>query len=607
MFFLKKYSLLILLTLVIVFSQFVLLAPHLKYGFSDVDWGFLSIYKNQNPYSLSQFINNFKAGGTVGGVYTHQIYYIGIQEDIFGLDFVSFHKTTHLIKALATVSIFPIFLAISSSTLLAVIATAIFAFSYPSVGTLYTVVTSSDYLAIFSMGLFFLIYLCVIKNNISNWYWLITLLISLLVTIFLSTERMYPLPIFIAIIEFSLFWFKKKDFHVQTLKRIIVLLLPIFLVFLFKPQIFLDFIQRNGSELLQRIIEGNWNLILTPFISLGSMVFTQTNTEPIEIARISSFFQFIDIVIMPLVLLVFSTLLIGLVIFKHPFRFITKTLIMTAFATILLFILASHFVDHLISTKSIIQALVGLYILIAAFSSFKYWQADREKILKGLFLGPFFAFIYIVLTWVGAATSEVFTGAHRYLTLPAIGIAIFIATLVTVSYQRLHSLSRKNIFFKLVSFLPFILLIIFLKINSDRIKDFFDYQLQYGFGAADQQYMRNQLNSFLTNLSTSEPSLFYFDSEEDNLNSYYYDNTIRGGFPSWMLGNKKINFRKDLAPNYLWNQKQALLSALTTKGNIRGFQYEGKFYDIENFYAFTLREKKIINIKEKLLQELKIY
>src|SRR3989344_3469012 len=156
--FVARYWYLLLLIVLVIISQIILLKPHLEYGFSDVDWGFLSIYKTQNPYSLSQFIEFLKRGGTLGGIYTHQIYYIGIQNDLFGLDFKFFQITTHTFKILAILSIFPLLLAISGSRLAAFLSTIFFAFSYSAVGTMYTVVTSSDYSAIFSMGIFATLY-----------------------------------------------------------------------------------------------------------------------------------------------------------------------------------------------------------------------------------------------------------------------------------------------------------------------------------------------------------------------------------------------------------------------------------------------------------------
>ena len=235
MYLIKKNIVLFLLIPIVIISQIILLKPHLKYGFSDVDWTFLSIYKTQNPYSLSQFIKNIKVGGTAGGVYTHQIYYMGIQADLFGLNFESFQKTTHIFKILAILFSFPIFLAISGNLLIAFIATLFFGFSYSSVGTMYTIVTSSDYLAIFSMELFLLTYWYTVKKSVGNWFWLFFALILLILTLFFSTERMYPLPLFVLLIEIFLFSFKVKKFNGNTVKRIIVLFLPIILIFLTQP------------------------------------------------------------------------------------------------------------------------------------------------------------------------------------------------------------------------------------------------------------------------------------------------------------------------------------------------------------------------------------
>lgn len=605
-FFLKNLHI-IFLTIFIVISQVIILEPHLRYGFSDVDWGFLSIYKTQNPYTPSQFIKNIKTGGTTGGVYTHQIYYIGIQGDLFGLDFKSFHKLTHIFKILATLFSYPIFLAISGSVLVAVLATVLFAFSYSAVGTMYTVATSNDYLAIFSMGLFFLAYIYVIKKNIRNWFWLFITLVLLIITLFLSTERMYPLVLFIIFTEAFLLLTKKTALNRNILKRIGVLILPMILIFLTQPIIFSSYVLQHGVEIVQRVLVGNWNLILTPFIALGSIIVPHDHTKFLGIARMDNFFVFLDFLISgPFLILTLFTILIGIGIFKRPYIFILQTLSLTIIFSIFLYVLASHFVDHLISIESVVQALVGLYILAVAIVSFRYWQSQRSRILIGLFAGPFLAFLYIVLTWVGAATSEVFAGAHRYLTIPSMGISIFIATLAVIIFQRLLYFFKNFRYLKIISIIPFILIIIFIRVNVKGIQDFFNYQLYNGFGAQDKQFMRSQLNSYLTNLSTKNPSLFYFDFTEDNLNGYYYDNTLLGGFPTWMLWNEKINFNSKLAPVAFWNQLQILPSLVTVREGKKGLLYNGKFYEMENFYAFKLKDKKVINIKDEILAQLEI-
>ena len=606
-FFLKNLHI-IFLTVFIVVSQVIILKPHLRYGFSDVDWGFLSIYKTQNPYTLSQFIENIKVGGTTGGVYTHQIYYIGIQNDLFGLDFKSFQITTHVFKILATLAVFPLLLAISGSRLVALIATILFGFSYSAVGTMYTVVTSNDYLAIFSMGLFFLSYWYVIKKNTGNWFLLFITLLLLVFTLFLSTERMYPLPLFIGLTELFLLWTKKSSSRKNTIKRISVVLLPLSLIFLAQPLIFLDFISRNGSELLQRIIAGNWNLILTPFVALGSIIVPHNYTEFLGVAKMDSFGSFLDFLITgPLFILVVTTLAIGTFVFKKPHIIILQIFGLMILFSILLYILGSHFVDHQISIEAIVQALIGFYIFAFSIVSFIYWLKYKNRLLIGLFVGPIFALLYIFLTWLGAATSEVFSGAHRYLTIPSMGISIFIATLAVIIFQELLHLFKNFRYLKIISIIPFILLLIFIRVNVGEIKDFFNYQLYNGFGAQDKQFMRSQLNSYLTNLSSDKPSLLYFDFTQDNLNGYYYDNTLLGGFGTWILWHKNINFKKELTPTVFWNNPELLKASIKVEDGEKLIIYDKKVYDINNFYAFKLKDKKVIDIKSEILNQLGVY
>lgn len=589
----KEYLLFLILAVFIAWSQFILLKPHLQYGFSDVDWGFLSIYKTENPYSPSQFIEFLKRGGTLGGVYTHQIYYIGIQNDLFGLDFKSFHLTTHFFKILATLSSYPVLFVISESGLVAFIGTILFGFSYSGVGTMYTVVTSNDYLAIFLMNIFLTIYWYIVKKNTGNWFYLLGLLIFFALALFWSTERIYPLSLLVVLLELFMFWTKKK-LEKNSLKRIFVLLSPLILIFIIKPTIFLSFVLDHGVEIAQRVNIGNWNLILTPFIALGSIIVPHNYTKYLLPPG-------------PIFIFTIITLILGLTIFKKPLKIILHILLLTFIFSVILYILASHFVDHLITQESIIQALVGFYILAIAIVSFNCWRKEKERILLGLFVGPFSAFLYIFLTWIGAATSEVFAGVHRYLTIPALFISLFLANLFGIIFLKLWKLPQNIKYLRILSVAPLLLLIFFININVKEIQYFFKYQLISGFGSSDKQIMRSQLLNYLNNLSEDKPSLIYFDFTDDNDNGYYYDNTILGGFGSWILWHKKINFNKNLIPIIFWNNIPLLKSSYIEKEGRIGFLYDKVFFEMKDFYAFKLKDKKIIDIKSEILNQLGIY
>ncbi len=601
----KNFLILVILITFITISQLLILKPHLNYGFSDVDWGFLSIYKTQNPYNPSQFIHNLTNSGTQGGVYTHQIYYIGVQNEFFGLDFEKYQLTSHFFKILATIASFPVFFAITGSVLVAFVSTILFGFSYSAVGTMYTVVTSNDYMAIFLMEVFGLVYWNIIRKKITGLVWLFFALILLFLTLFWSTERMYPLPLFIIITEFFLL-IKRLGSQTKRLivKRLSVLILPLLIIFIVRPIVFLDFILRNGSEIIKRIYEGNWNLLLTPFIALGSIILPSDTAKFFGIASIESFPSFIDYLLTgPTPILFVLTFFTAVFIFKKPHKVILQISILTFIFSIFLYVLASHFVDHLLSRESITQALIGFYILAFALVSFGYWLKNNQHSLMGLFVGPFFAFLYILLTWVGAATSEVFIGAHRYLTIPAMLMSLFLGTLFSLMVSKNYHFLKNHQYLRVISFTPFFLLIFFINLNISEVENFFYYQLYNGFGNEDKQFMRGQLLNNLNNLPSDQPSLFYFDFKEDNTRGYYYDNTILGGFKSWMLWNKNLNFRNGLKPEIFWNNEGLLEDSMLRNG-IKGFSYQNHFYDTNHFYAFKLQDKRVIDIKDKLLNKL---
>lgn len=598
---------LVLLASIIITTQIIILKPHLQYGFSDVDWGFLSIYKTQNPYSVSQFINNFKIGGTRGGVYTHQIYYIGIQHELFGLNFKSFQITTHIFKTLAILASIPFFLAVSGSLFVAFIGTILFAFSYSAVGTMYTVVTSSDYLAILPAGIFISLYSYIVRKKSGSWRLLIAALILMVMSLFLSTERMYPLPVFVGLTEVFLLFIKKTAFDKNTRKRILVLLAPLLLIFFAFPFVFLSFVSAHGIEIIQRISAGNWNLLLTPFIVLGSIVIPHDYTKYLGLAKMDSLFSFLDFLLTgPLLSLVTVTVVLAILIFKKS-QVIIQILGLTGFFSVVLYILGSHFADHQISVESIVQALIGLYILAFSIVSFLYWRKHKDRLFIGLFAGPFFALVYIFLTWIGAATSEIFSGIHRYLTIPALFMSLFLGSLISLMILRIFNLSKRFKLLRISAIIPIILLLVFINVNAKEINAFFNSQLTNGFGALDKQMMRDQLLIYLDNLSADKPSLIYFDFTQDNDNGYYYDNTLLGGFGSWILWHKNINFDEGKVPSVFWNNYQLLKASISEQGGKTGFQFNKRFFELENFYAFSLMNKKVYDIKNQVLNDLGIY
>ena len=104
-------SLLIFIFIVplIFFLESKLLAPHLRYGFADVDWGYLYQYKMLGEAPFSKFYEAWKGSG----VYTYGAYYMGILEHFFpidGFNFIGIHQANHFFKFLSAITLFPLIL-----------------------------------------------------------------------------------------------------------------------------------------------------------------------------------------------------------------------------------------------------------------------------------------------------------------------------------------------------------------------------------------------------------------------------------------------------------------------------------------------------------------
>src|SRR3989344_7211599 len=151
---------------IVAILQYIILKPHLLYGFADIDWAGLLTYKYiNNPISLESFLKVF----SISGVYTTQYYFIGIQESFFGLDYQKYNLVAYILKFLSTITVFPLFYIITKRKLVATIGTLIYAFSFASIAALYSVMTTINYLGIIFMNIFICLYWYLAQKNKIDW------------------------------------------------------------------------------------------------------------------------------------------------------------------------------------------------------------------------------------------------------------------------------------------------------------------------------------------------------------------------------------------------------------------------------------------------------
>lgn len=384
-----------------------------------------------------------------------------------------------------------------------------------------------------------------------------------------------------------------------AIKRIGILFLPIFVAAFIKP-VFLGLLVPNSSRLIQSLIAGRWDYILVPFTAFSSMILPQKYWGFLYLTQTDNFSDFIrQLVLGPLPLLIIMTLILAKILTKNAAKF---TLIFLAILFLGVIVVYFSALGH--SGANPGSAFLGFYILGLAIAFFVEWLVTKERFYIGLFAGPFIAFLFIINTWFATMDRDlVFAGAHRYLTVASIFISLFLGNLIILLHLKIFG---KRLFSKILSFIPILLLIPILYISVRETEDFFNSALKIGFGRYDKIYMRGQFWPYLKNLTVDNPRLIYIDHHSDQGNTFYYGNTIIAGFDVWILWFPNVNFKKELVPQFIADLDK-LKSSVVIKDGEKGILYgESRqvFYSPENFYAVLLKDRKVIDITDRLKKEL---
>lgn len=620
----------IILIPVIFFLESKLLAPHLKYGFADVDWGFLYSYKQLGKAPLLKIPQIWKEWG----VYTYQAYYMGVVEHFFPIDnfnFIGIHQVTNFFKFLSAIMLFPLFYVLTGKKLLSAITTLLYAVAYPAIGPIYAAAVSGNYPAIAVMNLFLTFYIYMVKNTKIGLLWLGTVTFLFFLTLFLSTERMYPLIPLLILGE--LFWAWSQKFSRLQVKasiiRASISFSPVIILALLNilgmtsPSAGPSFFLGNTYNLFQKISQGNWSLMLYPLISVGSLFLPREYWWLFGSVRgsMESFSSFWEFFLGPLLAFIFLISLLSHFISKKRARFLWLNVLFATILGSMVFLLSTH---HLSIDPSLRihwdpvflnSAIMAVFVLSVAVSCLIGYVTSGKKEIYALYLftGISVAFLFIFLTWMAADNHLIFEGVHRYLAIPAIGSSFVIASLITLGYEKIHRLN----FFRNFAWIVLLILIPIIQLNFNIVGKYFQKELYFaGMDGEGQIRMKSKLLSYMGDFDLKEPTLFYFD-ERDYENGYFDETSIIAGFEKWMrfrgksdplIGGKDIQYIRNgtLCPQPDPNCYKKLGEFVVSKNGIKGLMYKGVFYPEKNFYAFRLKNHDIYDIKDEVAKEINL-
>lgn len=633
----KSIWVFIFCSILVLITQYNLLEPILQYRLFNTteDWPFLIYYHALDLNLLDKMIYVWKNFGLHTSA---QVFHIGILSDIFGFNYPSYQIANVALKAVGTISFFPLILVLFKDRKLAFLATCFFGISSATAGSFLWVVKGSEYIGIMLMNAFLITYYFVIIKNSKKLLLLSSFLF--LTSYLMAPPRMFPLLLLVPLVE--IFWLLKTR-KLNNLKysifRGIVYILPVILVSLLAPVSSCCPFTSRPQVLLKDIYGGNWHNLLDPFAGIGWTLFTNDYWRffgKLEYETLTNFKLYLAFLFEgPVLIFGILTLLLSRILSNKPWKFFLLVFGLNFILEILMFILTSHHVylpenpiksypGHFVYTKY--PVLVGLYIFTLAFAGFLEWRNSKEKsnLHMAIWVGPTFSVIFLWPTWIimGPLVND-FSSVHWYFGIPAMGTTLFLAAILIQLYINL----KKRKLFRIFAFCVILLITaIFyythmtaidkqhLVINPDKIT------------LADQQIIQGQLISKLGSSAKNGDVLVYLDIAEDPVSlrrtiQYYREALVVDHFGYW------VHFRREgegMVNNgciEAVTDKETLRLKFVLKDGKKGFIYTGYcigksegvhtgdkiFYGLDNFYAFRIQNGEFIDIKQEIIKDLVVF
>lgn len=608
----------VLLIIIVTIIQFLLLKITLQNGFTSDDWWILFDYKTigRDLGFLEKYFTTLRVTGLH---HAYQIMYVGLLENLFRGNYQAYQITSILFKILATISLYPLILAVFKRRLLAFLTTILYSISYSSVGAMLFVCIGSDYLAIFFMNIFLLSYYYYFITKRKHLLYTATLLLFL--SFMSSPIRMYPLLGFVVLIEVFVWIKSKKILGILTLlSRLFILFLPFFILSLIGKGLVAKGHMEGPLIVYNFLSYGNYQLLLPPFAGIG---YTFLTNDYWGIFGKLTFYSFKDYLFFllrgPVIIYTLLTILLGFLLTKKPLRFILAIL----FTNLIFEVVCYFFITNLRGVEgpnvkgfyeiSTYAVFFGFFVVSIAISALFIWLKNHKSniLLMSVFIGPIFSSVFFWGTWLIKGDVLTFKeGIHWYMVIAAIGSCLFLASIMDILFDRIKILVNPHLKRFLMIFLFLTILPIYL-ISRREINTTFTNLLNSGYGASDQEQMKSKLLSYIQDPLETNPALFYFEAP----NQIFFPISLQAGFEELMHFRDWEIVRGCVG---LIFDKNVLEKSVTIKGGIKGFNASslcvGDFFEVErhevfykpeNFHAFRLSDRDVIDIRERVLKDLK--
>lgn len=616
----NKWILLAVMVLLVVLSQYFLLGGALTLGFKPDDWILYFSYKLLGPHPLSKIITVWSERG----IYTsYQVYYMGLLDSLVGLNYQAFQYINLTFKILATLSLYPLTLILFKRKMLSFLAVLLFAIAPSAVGPLEFVVKGSDYLAIIWMNFFLSVYYLITVNKLSGLKYYFLLFFLFVLSLTFSPIRIFPLIVIPALVEiFLVLKHFDRTAAKRSFTRLVLLYWPFIILILYSPISVLGD-AKGPFGVVEAILKGNWFNILAPFSGIGYLFITNDFWGKIFGSIITVNFKNYLYFLAggpTIICAIFTAILAWSRIPEKKLLFFIITSSLNFIAQLLFFFIAFYHLQNPevikphYDSSNLYSVIFGGYILIVGFMTFIYWLkwGGNNRVLSSIWIGSVFLFIFIFLTWFFAPVGTGFDATSYYLVVASTGYSITVAAFLVSFYDRLK-LSR----LKIVAFVSFLIIMPIFIMNNQEISQRFSGLNEYGRGAKGQIMMQEEAKRVLQNYKEGDSILVYFDTS-DITDGPFYSEGFLTSFPFFMHFRENKLMDGCIGVIYENEKMLELRKLVQVKGETKGFGYpalcvngqkggiKSLFFTPDQFYAFKIEDKKLIEIKENVLKQLNI-
>ncbi len=615
------------LFLLILILHYAILHPILGMSLHGDDWRYRLYSKSLDGHHFASILDNLKK--TNNSLYP--IYHFYFLEKIWGFNVRDFQITNIFIKCLVGVSAYLLAKLLFKDRLLAIVTALLFTVGFTASASLEWVMLGSDYLSLLAINFFFIVYFLLARSDKINWKLMPLLPIFFFASVFFSMIRAYPLLVVPIIIELCLLVKRHSFTSIKaSLARLLILYLPTLPTFSILNQTYFGILD---IPILKQIINGNWQQLTLPLQGLGFILVPLSTLEillgPVNLSSSNNYLHFILHIqkwpVLPL------CLLLSYVLSKKPLHFFIGLSLLNLLLELALYPLFTHsmVINQSLRVSNdlfkIYPTLAGVLIISISVLTFLEWRLYQRKnfSLIAIWLGPIFSLLFILCTLIFADRNTGFMPIHRYLTMPSLGIYLFLAGIIR-NMAVVFNPIKNNLPVVLGGLLITVFLLFYLQISRLAISDYYNLKLIHGRSLIEEEKMLNQLRGSLKkyNYDSSQNSLFVYDDSGDPNNAEFYEQGFLAAVTAWI--HIPDNYLVESCDGLIVNNTETLSKYLVRKDGQLGFLYPSQctlnhydprlfngtennvlvFYPLSSVYVFKLEDKSLFDIKEQVLEKL---